>query len=131
MFMRYPVDGIDGILVDVYRNLHNGMWSVRAVQGDYRGMVIAHSEELTLCEVVFKVNESGRLRVNELKRKEVHAVVRGYLKIDELPCTYLNDVYYNPYKTTFFVDLNTGEELRETYEVVKFDRNKKVKIYQK
>lgn len=128
MIMRYNVPETIGMKVDVYRNLHNGLWSIKAVNGFYKGKVIAHADELTLSEVVFKVNEKGRQRVNDRKRKEVHAVVRGILIKDIKDIEPIIDVYYDPYKVSFFQDRLTGDYLTGEYENVKFNRDKTVTI---
>jgi hypothetical protein len=88
-----------GKVVFVYFNLHKKCWSVR-----YKGRVIAHVNNLFLCDVTFKVSQAGRLRVIREKRKNVHAGVVGTLIIHlgssvraETPVT------YNPYLYETFV----------------------------
>ena len=44
--------------VKVYKNLHNGMFSVQQA-----GKVVAHVDTIDLVDVTFKVSESGRQRV--------------------------------------------------------------------
>lgn len=65
-----------GTKVDVYKNLHNGLWSVRSRS---TGRVIAHVEECTVENAKFVVQPAGRQRVLSQKRKNVHAFVRGDL----------------------------------------------------
>ena len=66
-----------GRTVDVYRNLHNGLWSVR-----YNGRVVGHTSLLTLTGAAFVVNTSGRERARRERRHNVHAFVRGTLAAD-------------------------------------------------
>jgi hypothetical protein len=67
-----------GTPVDVYWNLHRDVFSVRSRRREDYGKVIAHVDEFTLWDVKFVVNESGRQRVLAERRKNVHALVRGY-----------------------------------------------------
>lgn len=102
--LRYEVGNVEGLLVDVYKNLHTGRWSIRVVSGEWRGKVIAHADEVYLKDVSFIVNEVGRQRVIDRKRKEVHAYVRGRLSL-AVVAEFIggDEVYYNPYVTSEFV----------------------------
>lgn len=62
--------------VEVYRNLHNGMLSIRDAKTKH---VVGHADRVTLSDVSFHVSESGRQRVLRERKKNVHAVVRGNL----------------------------------------------------
>lgn len=64
------------MLVDVYRNLHRAVWSVRSVE---TGRVILHTARVELRDVVCRVSEAQRQRVLMEGRRNVHAVVRGEL----------------------------------------------------
>ena len=91
------------VLVEVYRNLHNGMLSVRQ-----RGLVVAHVHTIDLIDVTFKVNESGRQRVIRDKKKNVHAFVVGTPLAVNAPSglnvqRYWRRVKYNPYKAGAFM----------------------------
>lgn len=103
--------------VRVYRNLNNGLLSIQAIDS---GLILAHCQALRLGDAVFKVNENGRLRVIETRRKAVHAFVEGLLEevegvsrfkdraLPELSPATLSTldrtVRYNPYKWATFVD---------------------------
>ena len=65
--------------VDVYRNLHNGMYSIKSREAGTRGLVIAHADRVWLDDVKFVVSEAGRARVLREKKKYVHGCVRGTL----------------------------------------------------
>jgi hypothetical protein len=64
--------------------------------------------ELKLKHVVFKVNENGRQRVLAKRQREVHAWVTGET-IDELGHGYWQEAYYSPYKTSTFINKDTGK----------------------
>lgn len=127
--------------VFVYRNLHTGKWSVKALEGAFKGKVIAHVEAIEILGAELKVSEAGRQRVLREKRKNVHAGVAGWVSYvhgadyrypvqlrEELPMeassgkAYLGHVQigltYNPYKYTSFVDLDTGEPIYHSKRVV-------------
>lgn len=129
---RYEPIEVENLLVEVYRNLRSGNWSIRAREGIYKGKVIAHTDELFVSFATFYVNEKVRLRVNELKRKEVHAYVIGKLTTKE-NVEYNNsiDIYYNPYKTIFFENLNTNEHMKDTYDYVEFNNQNRIKVLNK
>lgn len=63
--------------VFVYFNLHKKCWSIRAMEGNQKGRVIAHAQAVELANCTFKVSEAGRQRVLREKRKNVHAGVVG------------------------------------------------------
>jgi len=65
--------------VFVYFNLHRKCWSVRALNGRYKGRVVAHCDRVLLTDVEFRVSEAGRQRVLREGRKNVHAGVVGSL----------------------------------------------------
>lgn len=91
--------------VFVYYNLHRNMFSVKALEGEQKGRVIAHRDSVFLEGAVFKVSEAGRQRVIREKRKNVHAGVVGIWTPgagNPLPNT-VREITYNPYKYDSFV----------------------------
>lgn len=94
-----------GRVVDVYRNLHRGCWSVRR-----RGVPVSHQDTLTLIGAVFRVSEPGRQRVLRERQKNVHAVVRGTLVERDVGSDLL-EVSYNPYRGPTFYFVSTGEPI--------------------
>lgn len=91
--------------VFVYYNLHKKCWSVKSMDKQDYGRVIAHVAGIVLENVKFVVSEKGRQRVIKEKRKNVHAGVVGQWKRPHLKAT--EDlrvaVSYNPYLgPTFF-----------------------------
>ena len=65
--------------VFVYWNLHRDLWSLKAVDGDARGKVIAHVQHAMLLDCSYRVSEAGRQRVIRERCKNVHAGVVGTL----------------------------------------------------
>lgn len=104
-------EDISGMKVDVYRNLQHGGYSVRSREKETRGLVISHEESVVVRDAEFVVQESGRQKVLEEERKNVHAFVRG--KIPEREKKVYGDipVTYNPYEYKNFVNAETEEPL--------------------
>ena len=96
--------------VFVYFNLHKKCFSIKALEGDRKGRVIAHSDTVVLEGCKLLVSEAGRQRVLREKRKNVHAGVTGVwtesvrdtADFDALSVTG-RQVTYNPYKYAQFV----------------------------
>ena len=121
--------------VDVYRNLHNGLYSIKARSGIFKGLVVAHARQVWLDDVEFVVSEAGRARVLREKKKYVHAFVRGTLSsfegFDRCPPSEFKGVgcypdmepdyidmmglgynfTYNPYAYSTFIDRDKETEL--------------------
>ena len=96
--------------VFVYFNLHKKCFSIKALEGDRKGRVVAHSNTVLLESCKFKVSEAGRQRVLREKRKNVHAGVTGvWINGDRVESHYEflsmvgRQVTYNPYKYDSFV----------------------------
>ena len=103
--------------VFVYFNLHKKVWSIKALEGERKGRVIAHKEFVILGDAKAKVSEAGRQRVLRERKKNVHAGLVGeWLNEVEgklLDASLLDDcinphmVVYNPYKYATFVYRST------------------------
>ena len=101
--------------VKIYKNLHNGLWSVLQ-----NGKVVAHVETFSIRGVTFKVSESVRLKVVAERKKYVHAYIVGKLVevnmikrsngLFELFVS-ANKVSYNPYKGGHFTHTSRGNLL--------------------
>lgn len=96
--------------VFVYFNLHRKCFSIKALEGDRKGRVVAHSTTVLLEGCKFKVSEAGRQRVLREKRKNVHAGVTGtWINADRVESCYEflsmvgRQVTYNPYKYSSFI----------------------------
>lgn len=88
--------------VQVYKNLHKDMWSVRQA-----GKIIFHCNRLILRDVKFHVQPAGRDKVRREGKKNVHAYLSGYLfhvrGLNKLTDDRYLVVTYNPYKHDTFV----------------------------
>jgi len=96
---------IDGVSVQVYRNLHvrPGVgWSVREARSR---IVVAVVDEALLAGADFHVGALGRARVLREKRKNVHAWIAGRLVTPaEIPGNvFWEPVLYDPYRHETFV----------------------------
>jgi len=65
--------------VAVYFNLHKRCFSLRAEEGELRGIVIGHAELVALDAVTCHVGASGQATVRATGVKNVHAFLRGEL----------------------------------------------------
>lgn len=120
------------------RNPKNRLLSVKALEGEHKGKVVATVEQIRLCGAEFKVSEAGRQRVLRTRRKSVHAGVVGqvealwgatirreldnrtikglaickpFLPMDGVP------VRYNPYETATFVRADNGAPIKRAARV--------------
>jgi len=104
-----------GDKVDIYRNLHTEGYSIRCSKTK---LVLAHCSAVSLINAKFHVAESGRKKTIDEKRKRVHAYISGTLRsINEEPPEYFNMVYYNPYKTSQFINTTTNKPVMSSKEV--------------
>jgi hypothetical protein len=95
--------------VFVYYNLHKKVFSVKALEGKKKGLVIAHVKKISLEDVEFKVSEAGRQRVLREQQKNVHAGARGTWVVGANEPHSLTQVTYNPYLYSTFVQADTLE----------------------
>lgn len=109
--------------VFVYFNLHRKCFSVKALEGSQKGLVIAHKDVVVLYKPTFKVSEAGRQRVLREKRKNVHAGVVGQW-IDANDAGVAQEIAakgfrctYNPYKYSTFVQASNEEQIPENVRV--------------
>lgn len=110
----------------VYKNLHNGKWSIASVE---TGLVVGHADLVLLEDTKFLISESGRQRVLKEKSKNVHAYIVGTVfhvkgftpfkgRTVEVVGKYslgLKDgerISYNPYKGGYFFNKVTGEPVQ-------------------
>lgn len=90
--------------VFVYYNLHRKCWSIKALEGERKGKVIAHADRVGLLDCTFKVSAAGRDRVRRERKKYVHAGVVGTLTPGlSIGDTRAHKVVYNPYRYETFV----------------------------
>lgn len=109
--------------VEVYKNLHNGKWSLRDANTKH---VLGHADKVLLYGVTPKIGGAGRNRVLRTGHKNVHAylvgVVRGLSGFvsykdreishpGEAPSGYVGGaITYNPYSGPTFTFKGSGEE---------------------
>lgn len=81
--------------VDVYWNLHKNIFSILDRK---TRRVLTYRAKLVIKNAALIVNEKGRQRVLENKRKNVHAFIRGDSKLTwcEIPPDAVR-IHYNPY----------------------------------
>lgn len=93
------------VKVFVYYNLHRHLFSIKALEGNNRGKVIAHASSVVLSNAVFKVSVAGRMRVLREQRKNVHAGVIGEWdgQCEQKDVDLMVSVKYDPYKYSTFV----------------------------
>jgi hypothetical protein len=60
------------MIVDIYRNLNNGQWSIR-----HKGKVIGYARYLLIRPIKFHVGQSQRKRAVLEGQRNVHAWIRG------------------------------------------------------
>ena len=110
-----------GKKVRVYFNLHTHLFSIVSMEGQYKGKVVAHGNGIAITDAKFKVNKTGQLRVRKIRRKSVHAYVDGIFSgvAEE---TLSKKAYYNPYKTDYFIDWESKENVFEADTVVLKDK---------
>lgn len=114
--------------VFVYYNLRKKLFSVKALEGENKGRVIAHRDEVTMMNAFFRVSQAGRQRVLREKRKNIHAGVIGDW-FDDHPETILDgrSVTYNPYTHKYFITKDDGQPVFWAYRVNLKD--KKVTVF--
>lgn len=113
----------NGLKVFVYFNLHKKCFSVMALEGEYKRLVVLHAYELVLINAVFSVNQKRRAKVLIEKSKNVHAGVIGYLNT-EIENVLGEEVTYNPYLYTSFVYVDNKKEISKAEKV--FFQNRKL-----
>lgn len=87
--------------VRVYRNLNKKCLSVQSWVEGKGWRVTDHVRRIFLNNASFKVNQAGRKRVLEQKRKNVHAYVIGE-RVDQPKCLPVELVTYDPYIANAF-----------------------------
>lgn len=101
--------------VNVYRNLAkpNHFSITRS------GKVENHGTCIKLVDCQFHVNENGRIKVTQRRRKGVHAWVKGmFYDIGEHSVEGFDELYYDPYFTLGFMSLSNGRIVKQAQTVV-------------
>jgi hypothetical protein len=125
---------------EVYRNLHFKDETVYSVRKE--GLVEGHALLVVLDGCTLAVGPKGNQRVRDEMRKNVHAVIRGYIvnavwyDEDDMEhaidtCSYYKDIHmqyrdgyewkqvsYNPYKYKTFVTVEDGQPVFAAHKVI-------------
>jgi hypothetical protein len=111
--MIYVVTGKElknGQAIRVYRNIRKKLFSI---QDRKTRRLIAYADSLFLTDVEMKIGRAGQLRTRKERQKNIHAFIVGnYFECDNKKIDTSNiwkPVYYNPYKTDTFINVETGE----------------------
>lgn len=99
-------DPWDATRVAVYKNLHRGAWSVRALDGAFKGRVVAHADSAGLVRAQMHVNQRAAARIAAGAAREVHAWVIGTLA--EVTLTNPARLTYRPHQRAVFFLADTG-----------------------
>lgn len=102
-------------MVNVYRNLAkpNHFSITRSSKLETHGTCIK------LVDCRFHVNENGRKRVTQRRRKGVHAWVKGlFYDIGEHSTEGYVELYYDPYFTLGFMSLENGKIVKSAETVI-------------
>ena len=94
--------------VAVYYNLHKHTFSLQSRNKEDYGKVIGHTEHVILKNANYVVRDSGRDKVLQEKKKNVHAFVVGEV-VEGLEGSRNVEkvVTYNPYKCRSFYEVKT------------------------
>lgn len=114
--------------VRVFRNLNKHCMSMIAMEGTFKGKVIAHVDSAYLHDCTMIVQETSRQRVLRERCKNVHAFVQGQLQCAtgirlRYPVQGINEaspdhphpvlIRYNPYERGEYYFATTGESVWE------------------
>ena len=85
--------------LDVYRNLNNGLFSLRDSKSK---LVLAHGEDFLFNVDSIFVSKKAQQRVRKDMRRSVHAYFKGNV-IDNQEFEVVSKVRYNPYEHDTFI----------------------------
>lgn len=117
--------------VFVYWNLHRRCWSLRAMDYQHKGRVIAHADALTLFHVTPRVSEAGRRRVISEGVKNVRAGLVGHVDLRRPLDLTLNDtrpLAYNPRENSTFIYGLTGETFEGSFSATMTSNNGRASV---
>lgn len=106
-----------GRIVAVYKNLQRDAWSVRAVDGPHKGMVVAHATTVLLTAARMHVNTRAQARIAAGAAREVHAWITGTLTV-EATVPALARITYRPHVRPEFFLASTGQGIDQASLVV-------------
>lgn len=110
----------------VYRNLNNSQFSLLAMSGEFKGLVVGHANYIELSDVDFTISEKSRLRAVKEKTRNVHAFAIGKLMGFE-PSNLVNrlqQITYNPFQLDRFIYVHNSKPLIYTEKLILIHNNK-------
>lgn len=104
-----------GAKVLVYRNLNNGLWSVKAVEGMFKGKVVGHFKAISLVNVddgnMIKLSKKSQERARRERTRNVHAYIFGNIvAVNEEVTAIGKRITYIPFIHDNFIIVATGNE---------------------
>lgn len=106
----------------VYRNLNNDMFSLLAVDGEFKGKVVAHAESVILHDVQFMVSEPSRIRACREGIRNVHAfaigTVSAFKRDTGNDLAGLSPITYNPFLHSTFIFLANNKPVTSAAKVM-------------
>jgi hypothetical protein len=94
--------------IQVYRNLNKDCWSARQ-----SGSTVEHFDTILLMDCTYHVQKGGLQRARREKQRNVHAYVKGYMKMGDKRLRKVKGyrVSYNPFKKDFFYYVDDKSEV--------------------
>ncbi|WP_417897781.1 hypothetical protein ABN702_16035 [Bacillus haimaensis] len=100
----------NGQAIRVYRNIRKKLFSI---QDKKTRRLIAYADSLLLTDVEMKIVQSGQIRTRKERQKNIHAFIVGtYIESNKKSASESPNwkrVFYNPYNTDTFIDLESGK----------------------
>ena len=91
----------EGQRVRVYRNLHNGLFSIKDKKS---GLVLGYTNNALLSDVTFIISKKGQERARKENTRNVHAYAEGfYMGEMSVNRDCLRPITYNPFDHDTFV----------------------------
>ncbi len=108
--------------VHIFKNWKHNCYSIMQ-----HGVVVASARQVRLADVEFRVRETGRERMLQRQKKNLHANANGR-HLDVVHPTQDRDlervegrsVFYNPYRFEYFADCETQDPVTEA-DIVQLD----------
>ncbi len=105
----HPVQGRDPYAsrrVAVYKNLHKGAWSIKALDGPHKGKIVAHADRVGLLDCAMHVGRAAQARIAAGAAREVHAWVTG--RLADITLDHPARLVYRPHERPEFYLAATG-----------------------
>ena len=106
-----------GQLVQIYRNL-NKPETTYSIRDKKTGLVLGHATNILLSNCIYVVNQVGRQRVIETRKKQIHAWIEGNFGVihagDDDLFSQGHVVKYDPYMDESFIYKENGEPINSS-----------------